>query len=156
MKKIILVVLAVSLLIISGCNTKKQVDSNTDNTTTESTKKQNFGDSVVLDGLDISLTGLSEKASVNKEGKHQKLYIFDVSATNVVQDVKGFGAIDFVAETEKNKEYTVDTETAAFGGEIKPSETVKGKVYFSIPTDKKISALKYKPAEKTLKTWKIK
>ncbi|MGI8170475.1 DUF4352 domain-containing protein [Enterococcus lactis] len=156
MKKIILLILMASLFVITGCSVSKKDVSYSDNKKTENTRISKFKAPVVVDGLEISLTDFSEKTSINKEGNKQKLYIFDVTATNIGQDVKGLGAIDFVASTDKSKEYTVDIETPAFGGEVQPSETINGKAYFSVPINERVNALNYKPGEKVLNTWEVK
>lgn len=154
MKKLLLVL--VCLFGLVGCAGNKTNDFKADNNKMRKTSTIESKSPEVIDGLEITVSNLSEKISVNKNGKRQKLYIFEVVAKNIGQDVKGLGAIDFVMVTDKNRAYSIDIETPAFGGEVQPSETTSGKMYFSVPVNEKVSKIKYQPEKKVLETWKIK
>ncbi|EUJ30953.1 hypothetical protein MFLO_09667 [Listeria floridensis FSL S10-1187] len=58
-------------------------------------------------------------------------------------------------KTAKGKIIKVDDSLATFGNEIDKDKTIKGKAYFSVNANEKVSEIEYKPVDDVLAAWKI-
>lgn len=163
MKKIMIGISLIALLLLGACSAsgtkeKKVSEKNED---TGETKKQSgaskLGETIVVDGLEITIKQLKTTTVVKNEGKDKKdLYGVEITGKNIGSIPMGLGAIDFIVTTADGKEHKIDDSVTNFGDEIVQDKSLTGKAYFVIEKDQKIAQLQYKPSDKVLANWDLK
>ncbi len=133
-----------AVLVLGGCS---QADQKKD------TQKKS-SESVIVNGLELELSGFEEKKMLDVNQKEQDVYTVHVKGKNVSSSNKGLGAIDFILETKDGKEVEVTSDLASFGGEVKTSGTIEGDLFFTLKSNQEPSEVQYKPEKDDLYSWK--
>ncbi|EOD7438602.1 DUF4352 domain-containing protein [Enterococcus faecium] len=136
-------------LLLTGCGGHQATPTTT--TTTSSEVKE---ESVIVNGLELTLSGFSQKEMVTANQKKQQVYVVHVKGKNVSSSDKGLGAIDFVLKTTDGKTHQVTSELASFGNELQNSKSIEGDLYYSLSKNEKPKMVEYKPTDKVLYSWK--
>lgn len=145
------------MALLSGCSTtaaETNTDGTADTSGAVSIGNQPENNGIVVEGLKVSLDQV-EINEATKDGETKKLYTFTVTGENLSSDNKGLGSIDFQLETKNHERVELDYTLATFGNEIKPGESLTGKVSFMVDEDDQANKLLYVVQDKTLAEWEI-
>lgn len=135
MKKIIISILAVALLLTTGCSIKKN--------------QGDLGEKRVANTFEITPKKISSSAL---EGENQLITI-DIEITNNDKGPLGIGAGDFFIRDEKGKETNIYGQRENFGEELGKGKTLTGKAYFKVSTDYSTFSLIYQPYQTIDAQW---
>ena len=154
-KKIIsyITCLALLVVILSGCGVQGNTKNNDKTNTSQESK---VTDSIIINGLELKLSGFEQKKMIDENQKEIQVYTAHVFGKNVSSSEKGLGAIDFILNTDKDTEVKVTTKLSSFGSSISSGKEVKGDLYFEIPKGENPNSISYAPVDKNLYKWKIK
>ncbi|WP_221635723.1 DUF4354 domain-containing protein [Listeria aquatica] len=160
MKKSLLISCVMAVGLLGACSPDSSENTDKEkrfsNKTEQKEKATNdLNKPVVVDGIELAVKQ-EETTDIKKDKETKRLYSFNISGKNVSSTNKGLGSIDFQLKTTKGKIIKVDDSLATFGNEIKKDKTIKGKAYFSVNANEKVSEIEYKPVDDVLVAWKIK
>lgn len=141
-------------LFLGGCSTASQSNASASSTSSAiSTKKDQ---SVIVDGIELTVDQFSQKKMVDNKKKEQTVFTAHVTGKNVTGASKGLGAIDFILKTSDGKEHQVSTDLSSFGNDIDTAKTIEGDLYFTLGKNDSPKTIEYKPADKVLYSWTVK
>ncbi|WP_165005475.1 DUF4352 domain-containing protein [Enterococcus sp. ZJ1668] len=157
MKKIAMLISSLALLVgLAACTkpSQSETDKKTAQTEVSQATSTETAESLVADGLRISVSKPSVDKSNNGEQK-QTIYTFQVIGENISSDTKGLGSIDFVLVTTDGQKVNIDPEMESFGDEIPAEKKLEGPVAFVLTEDQKPAQLLYQIDGETLAQWDV-
>lgn len=141
------------LCMLAGCTVQTTKAKNADSSSKQIDKTT---DSIIIDGMQITLSGFEEKKMINTDNKEIQVYTVHIKGENVSSFEKGLGAIDFVLTTNQENELVVTNNLISFGNSVGSGKQIEGDLYFELSKDEKPESVTYRPGDDDLYTWDIK
>lgn len=136
MKKVIISILAISVLFIAGCSTKAY--------------KGDLNEKRTANTFEITPKELLSSPL----GGDNQLVTIEIEVTNKDKGPLGIGAGDFFIRDEKGNKTKIYGQRENFGEVIEKGKSIKGKAYFKVPNSDSTFTLVYQPYETIDAEWK--
>lgn len=136
MKKVIISILAISVLFIAGCSTKAD--------------KGDLNEKRTANTFEITPKELLSSPL----GEDNQLVTIEIEVTNKDKGPLGIGAGDFFIRDEKGNKTKIYGQRENFGEVIEKGKSIKGKAYFKVPNSYSTFTLVYQPYETMDAEWK--
>lgn len=115
-----------------------------------------FGDTLTAQGADVTVSAPIKSDDQSLAGSGNVLYQVAVTMVNKGNAAVTFAALFWWAKASDGSHYIVANANDTLGikpGPVQPGSTIKGNLYFEIPSASSLASVTYKPAGASASTW---
>jgi hypothetical protein len=115
-----------------------------------------FGDTLTVQGADVTVSAPIKSDDQSLAGSGNVLYQVAVNLVNKGSAEVTFADLFWWAKASDGSHYIAATANETLGikpGPVQPGSTIKGNMYFEIPSASSLASVSYKPAGTSASTW---